>query len=144
MSSRFTASLVVCVAAAGVAVGALALEPGDAPAPAASTPSSSSVTDAAGGGYGSADGGTAGGTGNGATVAIRDFTFAASIAAPGAAVTVANADGVPHTVTATGGEFDSGDVPGGGAGTFQAPDASGTYEFFCEIHPGMTGTLTVG
>lgn len=61
MNSRFTASLVVCVAAAGVAVGALALEPGDASAPAASTPASSSVTEA-GGGYGSADGGTAGGT----------------------------------------------------------------------------------
>lgn len=143
MNSRFTASLVVCVAAAGVAVGALALEPGDASAPAANTPASSSVTEA-GGGYGSADGGTPGGTGDGATVAIRDFTFAATSAAPGAAVTVANADGVSHTVTATGGEFDSGEVPGGATGTFQAPDASGTYEFLCNIHPGMTGTLTVG
>jgi plastocyanin len=123
MNSRFTASLVVCVAAAGVAVGALALEPGDAPAPAATAPAES---------------------GNGATVAIQDFTFAASSAAPAAPVTVANADGVPHTVTATSGGFDSGDVPGGATGTFQAPGAPGTYEFFCQIHPGMTGTLTVG
>jgi plastocyanin len=140
MNSRFTGSLVVCVAAAGVAVGALALEPGDSPAPAAGIPSSSVP---GGSGYGTADGGTVGGTGNG-TVAIRDFTFAASSVAPAAPVTVDNADGVSHTVTAASGEFDSGDVPGGATGTFQAPGAPGSYQFFCQIHPGMTGTLTVG
>jgi plastocyanin len=35
-------------------------------------------------------------------------------------------------------------VRGGATSTFQAPDEAGTYEFACEIHPGMTGTLTVG
>ncbi len=140
MNSRITASLVVCVAAAGVAVGALALEPGDSPAPAAGTPPTS-VTEN-GGGYGAANGG--GGAGSGATLAIRDFSFAATSVAPGGLVTVDNADSADHTVTAEGGEFDSGEVSGGTTSSFQAPDEAGTYEFACEIHPDMTGTLTVG
>jgi plastocyanin len=140
MNSSITASLVVCVAAAGVAVGALALEPGDSPAPAAGTPPTSVTDD--GGGYGAANGG--GGAGSGATLAIRDFSFAATSVAPGGLVTVDNADSADHTVTAEGGEFDSGEVSGGTTSSFQAPDEAGTYEFACEIHPDMTGTLTVG
>jgi plastocyanin len=140
MNSRITASLVVCVAAAGVAVGALALEPGDSPAPAAGTPPTSVTED--GGGYGAANGG--GGAGSGATLAIRDFSFAATSVAPGGLVTVDNADSADHTVTAEGGEFDSGEVSGGTTSSFQAPDEAGTYQFACEIHPDMTGTLTVG
>jgi plastocyanin len=141
MNSSITASLVVCVAAAGVAVGALALEPGDSPAPAAGTPPTS-VTEN-GGGYGAAANG-AGGAGSGATLAIRDFSFAATSVAPGGLVTVDNADSADHTVTAVDGEFDSGEVSGGTTSSFQAPDEAGTYEFACEIHPDMTGTLTVG
>jgi len=140
MNSRITASLVVCVAAAGVAVGALALEPGDSPAPAAGTPPTSVTED--GGGYGAANGG--GGAGSGATLASRDVSFAATSVAPGGLVTVDNADSADHTVTAEGGEFDSGEVSGGTTSSFQAPDEAGTYEFACEIHPDMTGTLTVG
>jgi plastocyanin len=140
MNSSITASLVVCVAAAGVAVGALALEPGDSPAPAAGTPPASVPQDA--GPYGAPDDG--GGAGIGATLAIRDFTFAATSVAPGGLVTVVNDDGAAHTVTAEDGSFDSGDVRGGGTSSFPAPDEVGTYEFRCEIHPGMTGTLTVG
>jgi plastocyanin len=140
MNSSITASLVVCVAAAGVAVGALALEPGDSPAPAAGTPPTSIPEDA--GGYGAPDDG--GGAGSGATLAIRDFAFAATSVAPGGLVTVVNDDSAAHTVTAEDGAFDSGDVRGGATSSFQAPDESGTYEFHCEIHPDMTGTLPVG
>ena len=139
MNSSITASLVVCVAAAGVAVGALALEPGDSPAPAAGTPPTSITED--GGSYGAANGG---GAGSGATLAIRDFSFAATSVAPSGLVTVDNGDSAAHTVTAEDGEFDSGDVRGGATSTFRAPDEAGTYEFACEIHPDMTGTLTVG
>jgi plastocyanin len=80
----------------------------------------------------------------GATLAIRDFAFAATSGAPGGLVTVVNADNAAHTVTAEGGESDSGEVPGGATRTFRAPDEAGTYEFACEIHPDMTGTITVG
>ena len=146
MSNRFTGSLVVCVAAAGVALGALALESDDDPVTAAGDPSTAADT----GGYGAAndagavaDGGGEGGAA-GATLEVRDFTFSDTTVAPGGQVTVANADGSAHTVTADGGEFDSGEVEGGGNGTFQAPGQTGTYPFFCEIHPGMSGTLTVG
>jgi plastocyanin len=139
MNSSITASLVVCVAAAGVAVGALALEPGDSPAPAAGTPPTSITED--GGSYGAANGG---GAGSGATLAIRDFSFAATSVAPSGLVTVDNGDSAAHTVTAEDGEFDSGEVRGGATSTFQAPDEAGTYEFACEIHPDMTGTITVG
>jgi plastocyanin len=143
MSTRITASLVVCVAAAGVAVGALALEPDDSPAPAAGTPPTSASQGP--GGYSSADdAGADSGPGGGATIEIRGFEFAATTVAPGGLVTVDNRDSVSHTVTAGDGEFDSGEVPGGGAATLQAPDEPGTYGFACEIHPDMTGTLTVG
>jgi plastocyanin len=138
MSTRFTGSLVVCVAAAGVALGALALESDDEPA----TEAGAQTT----GGYGAANdaGAVADGGETGATLQVQDFSFSDTTVAPGGQVTVANADGSPHTVTADGGEFDSGEVDAGGNATFQAPGQTGTYPFFCQIHPGMTGTLTVG
>jgi len=143
MNTRITASLVVCVAAAGVAVGALALEPDDPPATtAAGAPTT--ATDEQPGGYGAATGDDAGGGTDGATLEIRDFTFAATNVAPGGQVVVANADSATHTATAQDGTFDSGDVPGGGTTTFQAPTEPGSYDFACEIHPDMTGTLIVG
>lgn len=144
MTTRFTASLVVCVAAAGVALGALALESNDAPAPAAGIPTAAASDT---GGYGAAnDAGAVAtdGAPRAVTLEVSDFSFAAVSVAPGGQVTVANRDGAPHTVTADGGQFDSGEVPGGGSVSFQAPDQPGTYPFACEIHPGMTGTLTVG
>ena len=142
MTSRITASLVVCVAAAGVAVGALALDSDDPPAPAAGAPAASSGPDAGAYGTGS-DAGDAGAPA-GATLAIQGFAFGAASVAPGGQVTVDNADGAPHTVTAAGGAFDSGEVPARGTATFQAPGQPGSYDFACQIHPGMTGTLTVG
>jgi plastocyanin len=50
----------------------------------------------------------------------------------------------PHTLTADeGNAFDSGVVEGGGQGEVTAPAEPGDYAFHCEIHPGMTATLTV-
>jgi plastocyanin len=145
MKRALTGSLVVCVAAAGVAVGALALEPGGTPsaAPAAPAGQTAPTQAPAASPYG---GSSAGGTGApaGSTVEISNFTFSAPPAAPGATVTVANRDGVPHTVSADDSSFDSGNVDAGATGAFVAPSAPGTYQFHCEIHPQMNGTLTVG
>ena len=79
------------------------------------------------------------------TVTISNFMFepmAASVA-PGSTVTVANKDSVTHTLTATGGQFDTGDIPGGQTKTFTAPMKAGTYHYICNIHQYMTGTIVV-
>jgi plastocyanin len=76
-----------------------------------------------------------------ASLTIADFAFGTVSAAPGTTVVVINADGSPHTATGDG--FDTGSIDGGDGGSFVAPGAPGTYEFFCAIHPSMRGQLTV-
>jgi plastocyanin len=149
MKTALTGSLVVCVAAAGIAVGALALEPGGDPAPAAPPAPATEPAPTAGAPgaspYGDAGAQTpAPAATAAATVDISDFAFSATAAAPGATVAVSNGDGFPHTVTADDGSFQSGTVDAGATGAFVAPSAPGTHPFHCEIHPQMTGTLTVG
>jgi nitrite reductase (NO-forming) len=57
-------------------------------------------------------------------------------------VTWINKDNAPHTVTATGGNFDSGNLNSGQTWThtFTTP---GTYTYRCTYHPWMTGTIIV-
>ncbi|HLF99611.1 MAG TPA: cupredoxin domain-containing protein [Acidimicrobiia bacterium] len=74
---------------------------------------------------------------------ISGFAFGKVTADAGSEVTVANLDSATHTATADNGEFDSGEIAGNGTGTFTAPDEAGDYEFHCEIHPSLKGTLTV-
>jgi plastocyanin len=79
-----------------------------------------------------------------AAVSIVDLTFepATIEVDAGSTVTWANDDSIGHTVTARDGAFDSGDLIAGG--TFsQAFSEPGTFEYFCAIHPSMTGTVTV-
>lgn len=78
-----------------------------------------------------------------AVMTIADFGFSPLSVAPGATVTVTNADGAPHTVTAVGGEFATGLIDAGASVAFVAPTQPGTYTFFCELHPNMQGTLVV-
>jgi plastocyanin len=63
--------------------------------------------------------------------------------APGATVTVTNKDQVAHTLTATDGMFDTGNIDAGQSKTFTAPKTAGKYPYMCSIHQYMTGTLTV-
>lgn len=53
----------------------------------------------------------------------------------------------PHTVTADDGTFDSGPVymvETPGADTYEYTfDAVGAFDYHCEVHPSMTGTITV-
>jgi plastocyanin len=74
---------------------------------------------------------------------IKGFRFDAVNAAPGATVRVTNGDSDDHTVTAKDGGFGV-TVPASGENSFVAPATPGTYSFYCQIHPGMTGTLVVG
>lgn len=80
------------------------------------------------------------------TVTIDNFAFAPAMltVAPGTKVTWDNKDEEPHTVTSA-----------DGGQTFKSPaldtddkfsftfDKSGTYKYFCSIHPHMVGTIVV-
>ncbi|MEM7285294.1 MAG: cupredoxin domain-containing protein [Actinomycetota bacterium] len=80
-----------------------------------------------------------------ARIDIAGFAFGGqTTVSTGQTVTVANADGAPHTLTAVDGSFDTGVIQGGASATLTAPLAPGSYAFFCSLHPSMTGTLTVG
>ena len=84
----------------------------------------------------------------GATNLIADFDYQVAEAAVPGKISFFNADPEAHSVTAgtpenPTGEFDSGVVGGGRAATIEISQP-GTYEFFCSLHPGMRGTITVG
>ena len=63
--------------------------------------------------------------------------------APGATVSVTNADPVTHTLSATGGQFNTGDIASHQTKTFKAPTTPGTYHYICDIHQYMMGTIVV-
>jgi amicyanin len=79
-------------------------------------------------------------------VTIDNFTFDPPelTVAAGTRVTWLNRDDVPHTATSTARPkaFDSGtlDTDQTFTHTFAAP---GTYEYFCAVHPKMTGRIIV-
>jgi plastocyanin len=79
-----------------------------------------------------------------AAVTIVDFAMSpASLTVPaGTEVTFTNEDQAPHTATAVDGSWDSGIMSKDGtfAFTFDTPD---TYDYFCAVHPSMTGVIVV-
>ncbi len=126
MALRFTPTLAVCVVGAGITGALLALPPAEKaaqaplPAPAASAGGAPVV------------------------ITIADFSFGEPrTVQAGAVVQVSNADAEAHTLTAKNGAFDTGSVDGGSTVSFTAPNAPGTYEFYCDIHSSMTGQLVV-
>lgn len=134
MTSRVSIPLTICIIGFGVA-GLLLLRSPNQPA----APTPEPVADAPAPGDAPATGQLAA-----AEIGIADFAFngQTSVAA-GQSISVTNADGAPHTLTAVDGSFDTGIVQGGATGGLVAPSAPGTYAFFCTLHPSMTGTLTV-
>ena len=78
------------------------------------------------------------------TATIDNFTFAPArlIVKTGTTVTWRNEDDIPHTVAASNRLFKSKalDTDDSFSFTFIAP---GTYEYFCSLHPRMTGTVVV-
>ena len=71
------------------------------------------------------------------------FSPMSATVAPGATVMVTNKDSVTHTLTATKGQFDTGDIEAGQSKTFTAPMKPGTYSYICNIHQYMMGTIIV-
>lgn len=62
---------------------------------------------------------------------------------PGATISVFNKDSATHTLTATTGQFNTGDVAQNQTKTFKAPMQAGTYNYRCNIHQYMLGSITV-
>ncbi len=77
-------------------------------------------------------------------VEISGFAFAPRTLEVGVGDTVVwlNRDFVPHTATATDGAWDSGEIAGNASRSYVARER-GRYEYVCELHPSMTGTLVV-
>lgn len=60
----------------------------------------------------------------------------------GTTVTWTNTDSIAHTSTSNGAGWDSGIIaPGGQFST--AFNTAGTFQYHCQIHPGMVGTVIV-
>lgn len=78
---------------------------------------------------------------SGPVLTIQDFAFGAVTAKAGELITVVNADGAGHTVTADDGSF-SVDAAAGTNSDLVIP-AAGTYKIHCEIHSSMHGTIVV-
>ena len=77
-------------------------------------------------------------------IGIDNFSFAPATltVARGTRVTWINGDDVPHVIVHTAGKFSSKVLDTGGrfGHTF---DRAGRYDYFCSIHPKMTGTIVV-
>jgi plastocyanin len=78
------------------------------------------------------------------TIAIDNFSFTPreTVVPLGAAVTWTNKDDVPHNIVATKRQFRSPiiDTDEQFSHTF---DKSGTYDYYCSLHPKMTGQIVV-
>lgn len=104
----------------------------------APTPGAASAPAAGGGGCStSSDEGAA-------QVGIENFTFSPGdvTAAVGETITWTNEDSAPHTATLDDGGCDTGNIAQGATAGLVF-DAAGTYAYHCNIHPNMTGTITI-
>jgi plastocyanin len=61
---------------------------------------------------------------------------------PGTTVTWVHGSSMPHTVKGSSPELRSGILTRGQTFSITFEDA-GTYNYYCDLHPGMTGTVTV-
>jgi plastocyanin len=84
-----------------------------------------------------------------AEVDIQDSKFSPGVIeiTPGTKVTWKNSDSYSHTVTSgtrdePAGIFDSGTISGGAIYSYTFEE-TGAYEYFCEFHEGMRGTIIV-
>lgn len=80
----------------------------------------------------------------GTQIVVKDFAFApkALTVAAGTTVTWVNRDDDAHQIVAKRGAFRSPALDTNDRFSFTFKDA-GTYDYFCTLHPQMTGTVTV-
>jgi plastocyanin len=78
------------------------------------------------------------------TVTIQGFQYMPSplMIHSGDTVRWLNRDLVPHTVTSTTGQFDSGEIPPNASWSFRAMQ-KGRFSYICQYHPDMAGVLVV-
>jgi plastocyanin len=78
-------------------------------------------------------------------VVVDNFSFSPqTFTLPaGATVTWINRDNEPHTVTSTDNRFSKSPVLKPGQSFSNTFGATGTYSYFCSIHPRMTGKIIV-
>jgi len=78
-------------------------------------------------------------------VAIDNFSFSpnALTVSVGATVTWTNHDNVPHVVSSADNQFKKSNVLKTGQGFSHTFATTGTYSYFCSIHPRMTGKIIV-
>jgi plastocyanin len=86
------------------------------------------------------------GSPTGTSISISNFMFSpmSMTVHPGATISVTNKDSATHTLTASGpGGFNTGNISHDQTKTFRAPTKPGTYQYICNIHQYMMGTITV-
>ena len=81
----------------------------------------------------------------GTSITISNFMFQPMSlrVAPGSTIKVTNKDSATHTLTATGGQFNTGDITQNETKTFKAPTKPGRYTYICNIHQYMMGSIIV-
>lgn len=130
MTTRVSATLAICVLASAITIIGLFRSPDQ---PSAAAPEAVVESDEATPAVSTPP-----------VVAIENFAFGgATTVRAGEQITVSNLDGAPHTMTADDGSFDTGVVDAGSNVTLTMPDAPGTYQYFCSLHPSMVSTITV-
>ncbi len=91
----------------------------------------------------STTGGSTGTASNVVTIANMSFSPSTITVKVGTTVTWKNNDGYAHTVTSDDGtNFNSGNL-GAGASFSYTTKTVGTFDYHCNIHSGMSGTLVV-
>lgn len=79
-----------------------------------------------------------------AAITIQNFAFSPPVlnVAAGTTVTTTNRDSAPHSWTADDGSWDSGTLGQNTSYSYRF-GRSGTFSYYCAIHPSMKGTVNV-
>ena len=97
-------------------------------------------------GPGSSASSVSSGSSTGTSISISNFMFSPMTLSvkPGATISVTNKDSATHTLTASGqGGFNTGNISHDQTKTFTAPTKPGIYQYICNIHQYMMGTINV-